>query len=833
VGGSLSFGGTFYGLARAGVRAGSGTLVQRMVSRTLESARNNPLLFATAEVSGTTTAAVASGAAELNAPGRAEVRVPAEIAAGVFSPSRLLATTASSAMAIVRRALMGAANLAPEGIAERLFPGAVSAQQEQARKILLDYLNETGTDVRALRRSLTKRDIADLPLSAGQKTGDPALLALETGLARTDEKFRKALANGGKDALSVLRDMVVMLRGTGDPALIRLAADIRDEAIKNALMMRLETARQTALAAVGRIANDTPEVREALSVQVFDALTAALTDVRAVERSLWEAIPGDLIVSDAPIRDAFSYLDGSRLAGDAYRLPAKITDFILHNLDELDEEALEAGIDSGGVAVEKVLKFRTAMLDASRDAASGAAPDRSAVRVYDIMADAALRALDDPSAAPELSDPLEAARAYSKGLNDVFSRSFVGAFLRKAHDGGYARSPESMLRFATASGQDATNLNMQDIDAAMDFVARRSEVVAARAGGEVPLRSAAEVEADMNTVMDAQERAMRIAATEAVDPTTGLPRKGRLEAFKTKYASTLKRFPQVTEAIDKALADSAELMRIAGRTKDAERVIKKRAVMYKLTGSENPADAIRTVINGYSPKAHLGQLIRSAKGAGRDTEDALMASVFDYAIHKATSPSGDIDLARLRSALTTPLRPNQPSLLSMLREGKLGDPEVYKQVDALLKRVDEIAEALDAGDVAASAFDDPSAAFDFILRTSGAALGAQVSKILHGGSGSSLIAAHAGSQTMRNVFERLPQGRTRAFLAEALRNPELLASMLERPVSQKDALRLTKTIHGYILQTALPGGEQVEQETQGPTGALPRGGMFGTQRTTQ
>lgn len=828
IGGSLSFGTAFYGLARTGIRAGSGTLVQRMLNRTLEGAVARPGLFAAAEVSGTASAAGASFGAEVVAPGRAEVRVPAEIAAGFASPSRLLASTASASMVIVRRALTGLSNVLPEKMAARVAPNAMNTQRAQAVRVLQDYLAETGTDVKALREALRAKDIADLPLSAGQKTGDPALLALETGLARTDEKFRRALADGGKEALSTMRDMIVMLRGTGDPRLIKVAAEIRDDAIRNALMTRLETARQRALESTGRLTADTPEVREALSVQVFDAITAALADSRAVERSLWETIPRDLMVTDATIRDAFTFLDGSRLSGQSYQLPAKVRDFILHNLDEIDEIADAEGIVSSTIEVDKVLKFRTAMLDASRDAASGASPDRAAVRIYDIMADAALRALDDPDAAAELSEPLEAARSYSRALNDVFTRSFVGGYLRKTHDGGYARSPESMLRFATATGEEATNLNMQDIDAAMDFVARRSEVVQARAGGEPPLRSDAEVASDMATVMSAQERAMRIAASFATDPQSGLPKKGRLEAFKLKYASTLRRFPQVGEAIDAAIADRAELMRLTGRTADAERIIKKRAVLYKITGSENPSDAIRSVLNGYAPVAQMNQLMRAAKGGGPEHEEALLTSVFNYAIQRATNDrTGDIDLMRLRTALMTPRRPDQPSLIEMLRDGGLGDPETYVQLDRFLKRIDEITEAIDAGDVAAQAFDDPSAAFDFILRTGGAALGSQVSRIIGGGSGAGLIAASRGSSLMRDVFEKLPQGRTRAFLVEALKNPDILATMLEEPGSQRDILRLTGNIHGYILQTTLPGGEQVERDEPGPTGTLPRGGMFG------
>jgi hypothetical protein len=785
-GGSLAFGAGFYSLARMGMTVGSGTMVQRMFSDMLSATRAHPWVFASGETAAAASSAVGAAMAEKFAPGEPLVRVPAEIAMGFASPGRILSSASDVAVGGVRKAVGFVSNRLPDQLAQRLTPGSMSAQQMQAAKVLQDYLSEEGVDAAALRDLLTADDIAKLPLSAGQKTGDPALLALEAELSRLDERFRRNLRDGGSEAIETVKNLILMLRGTGQPEFLKAAAQARQDMLEAGLTSHLENARQQAVTSAAGISTDAKATLEALSVNSIEAVGRVLKDGRAVERSLWDAVPQDLTVSDSSIREAFEFLDRDRLVGESFELPKVIRDFVTGNLDDLGEE-----VASGEVTVGTLLKFRRSLLSEIRKAAAGSSPDKEAVRQMEIMSDAILRALNDPEVPTEISDPVDAARAFSRALNDVYTRSFAGSFLRKSRDGGYSRAPEAMYRFALATGGDATNASMRDIDNAMQFVARRYEVVAARQGGEVPIRSEGEVATDIALVADAQERALRIAAAEAIDPTTGLPSEARLKNFQKNYAATLERFPQVSETINKALKDREYFMRMTGRVKQADKLARRKSTLYKITGAENPADAIRSVINGGYPQTHLRQLARSARDLGPEGEDALIAAVFDFAIQKGTNlRTGERDLAAIRTALAEPLRPNQPALIDILKKERLGKPEMYPLLDQLFARVDDITASMRTGDVAT--------------------VGSAASRVMGGGSGASLIAASRGSATARNIFQKLPEGRVRQFLADALRDPEKLAALLETPVSQADRLRLNKQLHGYILQTALPGGEQEE-----------------------
>ena len=804
LGGSILMGGQVLAIARTGATLGSGTVVNRLINQVLASARTSPGTFATAETTGAIGASVGAGVAEAVLPGDVGDRTSAEVVGGFFAPMRTLTTGAGAIVAKARNLALSASTVLPEGVANRI-PGVALAQQQKAKQVLLTYLKETGVDVGALRRIIREEDIADLPLSVGQKTGDPAILAMEAEFSRTNETFRKALDRGGKEALGTVRDLIVLMRGTGDPQLIRQAAVLRDEALVMGLTARIDAAREAAVRRAGNITSDTPEAREVLSSKLVEAMEVALKDTRVVEKYLWDAIPRDLLVDDAVLRRALDTVRPER-AG-ALPLPELVRRF-----EGLDLEDLAEGAASGRIKIGTLLDLRSDLLDAARDAASGGSPDRKAVRIYETLADAVLKALDDPKlgGTDGTRDIIDSARAYSKALNDTFSRSFVGSSLQKSAGGGFRRAPESMLRHAMATGQDATNRNMREIDDAMDFVLSRGEMATARETGAPRIRSESELMADVVMVQDAQERALRMAAAEAVDPTTGLPSARRLEAFKQKYQSTLQRFPEVLEAVDGALASNDKLLRLTGRVKVADKIINKGALR-KLTGSENPAEAIRTVLNGDFPQKHIQQLARFARASGPEEVEGLTSAMFDVALGRATNSStGAVDLLRLRTALSEPLRPGQPSILDMMQSNGLGTSEWHTTIRKFLGRAASIDAAMKQSVAAAELLQSPDPTTELLLSISGSGLGGFLSQM--GGGSTSLIAQGRGAEYMRNTFSRLPMGRTRQFLAEVLRDPKKMEALLEVPDSQQSVINLVRQAHGYILQAGLPPGDGVQKE---------------------
>lgn len=835
------------GMAAAGLRVAPVNWVSRQFQAVLDTARRQPLIFSAVEGAGAAAAATAAFAAEALFPGRAEIRIPAEIAAGIaFPPMKHVVSASGIIGRNVKKAFSGAANMAPESVVA-LIPGLEAAQRHKATVVLTAFLEREEVDIPALVNRLRQPDLlgVHLNLPAGTKSGERSLLDLQAKFAESDPQFARFLKEGGEEAIQTMADLVGLLRSTGDPNMLRAAATAHEASLNMLMDIRLETAKRTAFAAVKDISTDTRAVRETLSVEMLEAVGRAQDDARAVERSLWEAVPRDIMVDDAPFRETAAQLRGV-LRGSQFDLPPAVRQFIDQNLDDLGEDAA-----SGKVSVAAVLEFRSAMLAKARDAAAGAAPDSRAVRAYDAMADAALRALDGPSleagrvvvvdprgmspeelatraegvAAPEgFKEAVDTARAFSRALHDTYTRSFVGAFNKRTHDGGFARSPESMVRHALAVGEDATRRNMDDIVQAMEFVRSRSEIADAR--GVVPtVRSLDEVEADVALVLDAQTRAFRQAAHEMLDK-DGLPDPNRLASFMKKYEAVFNRedMKEVKFVINKALRSRESYLRIVGRADEAEKLRKKNSALRTIMGTELPEKAISDILNGNFPAAQLQQVFDFAAVQGGQAKTEVVNAVFDYAVTSATRGTGrELDLGALRAALYEPRSPNQKSLVGMLKDAKMAPDAYFQQLDGFFAKVSEITTNMARG-VGIDLQDDPSAATDMAIRMLGVRVGSMVHDMMGGSGAGGLVAAQRGSAFARRAFETLPQGRVRGFIVDMLKDPEKMAAVLAVPQTQAQAIKQARQIHGYVLQAMAEAGDLTLEailNRPAPDGAAP------------
>jgi len=83
---------------------------------------------------------------------------------------------------------------------------------------------------------------------------------------------------------------------------------------------------------------------------------------------------------------------------------------------------------------------------------------------------------------------------------------------------------------------------------------------------------------------------------------------------------------------------------------------------------------------------------------------------------------------------------------------------------------------------------------DFYLGITGSALGTRAQRIMTGGESGpgALIAAGRGAETMRRIFADLPASMQTDVMGELMRNPELLATMMRRPRSERERMRLVQ-----------------------------------------
>lgn len=170
------------------------------------------------------------------------------------------------------------------------------------------------------------------------------------------------------------------------------------------------------------------------------------------------------------------------------------------------------GDTPAGSNAAEMRKLRSELLTMARAAARD--PDQAGMeRVYSDLAEATL---DDMDASFRVAGDraYDEARTFTREMNDVFTRSFVG---RATGTGKYGDriAPELLLQKAMASGKQAGDLQLRELEEATRFLPQRgfSDDSAYR------------------TMLGAQDQILRIAAADAIDPATGVAKPEKVAKF--------------------------------------------------------------------------------------------------------------------------------------------------------------------------------------------------------------------------------------------------------------------------------------------------------------
>ena len=739
------------------------SLVGNYINKVIDTAARMPGAFSAAEAGALGGAAVAGGTAEAFLPGNRGARFGAEVAGGLLNPTRLI---------------VGSGKLAWDGARKALEAMSPAARQTQAARILQGLVREAGEDPELLAKLLREPGISGLTETSAQKTGSPALAAMEAKLAQSSEKFGAEVRKRAEDSLNALKTMIVALRGTGDPAALTAAAELQQVRFRTLMTARLQLAEQEVAEAAAKISQDTPAARSELSAVAHRVIGEALEDARTVERELWGQVSRDLPATAENVVSRFDGIRDELLPEEA--LPQVIEGFA---------ERVRDGTTTSG----ELTRFRSRMLSLAREAqGQGRSND---ARILGEMAEAALADLDAMFNGPnsgvlrtfgETAENYNAARQFSRELHDTFTRTFAGRAAARGRGGELRIPPELMLSRALGTGKQAGELRFSELEEATRFLITK---------GRPSPRSVENVE----TMLDAQERLIRLAASEAINPTTGRINPNRLSKILRDNEALFNRFPEAKADLSEAVQSELKLKDLERMTTDASRIVDRQAMFSKLAGFENASDAVRRAVatGNKTPLKDLEAMAKVAKRGGREAEEGLKAAIWEHAARNATTSQG-FSWQKLRSALFDPVRPDQPSLIEFMESKGLMSAEDVKQAEVLLAEADKISTALTTRSGLDELLAAPDALFDLLVRVAGARTGSMLSG--GGPAGSPLIAAGRGSETFRRLFEKIPQGRVKDILIEAAINPDFAALLLEKPVSERDTLTLARQIHAYLLQ---------------------------------
>lgn len=853
----------------------TGTRVSRFISAIGESARKTPMTFLASEVPAAGAAGVAGGTMYELAPEARGARATAEITAGLLTPTRVLAQAVTGTYDFLKNA--GYMSTAGRSMM------AQNAAAEQLQKILA----ESGEDIPKLIRLLEK-DLPRSVTSptAAQKTGSAVMTEMERALGNLNVKFAADTQAQGKDALRAYTLLAERLKNVGTPEALTQAAQLRSNLFDQMLNARLATADANAAQKIVKIQRDTPQARAEIGEIVKAETSLALKNARDVEKMLWDEAmlavtkPAqrttytDVKMEGARAQEIFdrtgrwptvripntqvdfpgvvpekTYLTFLNRAAEAEpatfntAIPQLVQDIIkdlgpknlrgaanswkyLKASSRVNEVEPQMGMMPGSfqlseepVNVQKLINYRSSLLKEARTAAGNNRPDEASL--YSNLAEAML---DDIS---KLKNPeFDAARDFSRALNDTFTRTFAKTATYQADVArtGAERLPaEILVTRAFGRNADVTAQRMTEIEDAVRFMRTQYDDAVAKFGAKSDqarmLKPLADI-ADQSVVsiQDAQSRILRLAAADTIDPITGRVNPKQLQTFVNQNKTMLDKVGLTNDLADAVKAELA-LKQVAAENSVLNKTLRGQTAFAKvLKGGENPTNAVIDVLNGRSPAMGMDHIMQLAKAGGPDAVNGLKSTLMDYAFTKAGGID-NFDPKAFRAALFTPLGPNKPSLVTLMRQQGLMDFGEVRAINEIIRPMLRIEDALANKQSIEGIVTTGGAVTDLALRIIGSKLGASAAG--HTGPGT-LVAAAAGSKAMRDIFDKMPAGMTRALMEDAMRDPALMALLLKKPTSAQSANDISRSIVGRLVSSGVLPASMINYVEQQPEQRAPR-----------
>ena len=731
----------------------AGTGVNNYLNKIVESARRNPYTMAGAEAVSIGGGAVAEGTAEALSPGSSGLRLGMGLVASMTSGA-LLFKAASYAQDVWTKT------------AQTFSEGArTAAAAGEWQRVIREY----GEDPTTIAAELRKLDIAaegGNRRTSGQLTGSPALQAMEAYLGRESAQFGGEARKTAQDTLTILRRLTEDLTELGDPQALAEAARARESHFNVLISGTVQVAQRAAVDAAANISTDNPADIARLSTRVTELADNALVQGRTVERELWGAVP-DMPAGVSNILAEAADIRATRMLKEE-SFPG-VAEAFINRVGAKPEEGEEAV----GVTLRELTLFRSRMLALAREAA--ARGDHSDASIMGHLAEAAL---DDMAAlgVPEI----DAARAWSRQLHEVFTETFVGDTQATAARGGRRMPPEVVMRRALGTGQELAAVRASALTRAIEFGSPEAA----------------------DELFALQERVLRQIAQKVVDPTTGLVNAKQLALYRRNNATLLEQFPEFSEQLTNVSTANKFFETVSRRGEAATQAIHDMAAFSKVARVENPITAISEILKGKFPQREIAQLARLAHKEGPAAVRGFEAALYQDAFIRAGGDSTAFSFDKFRAALFQPPRAGQPSTIQMMKRYGMVDPDTAANMEKILEAAANTQRSINNSLVPLETMlGQENALLNTFLRMGGAGAGSKAAGMagMQGG----LIPAHAGSVLARKLFEKIPAGKTQQVMIEAAKNPQMLAVLLETPTTERQMIESVQRLNAYLLQTGI------------------------------
>jgi hypothetical protein len=493
-----------------------------------------------------------------------------------------------------------------------------------------------------------------------------------------------------------------------------------------------------------------------------------------------------------------------------------------------------AGAVTEPLTTKELTELRGIALNYARQFASGENPDYNSARIANEMASAMLDDLGGASlgssAAENYRFQYDTARAYSRSLNDTFTRAFAGEATKTKGSGAASMGPELLARRILQGGNDPTYLRLEQINDIGMFAVEEG---------------LADAETTIGTLRGVTEQILRNARSEAFDPNTGTVNPDALAKWVSKNEDVLSQFPSLKYDLQDAATANVLLKETSVINKKNQAEELAQLSFYDLMnpvssdtgrriyGTESPTTAIARAINTKAPVKGLNRLLDVVKGAPEDMQEQAMtglkSSILEWASTKAGgSHSGTFSPSSLYDDMFRSMKGSKGrvSLVDWMKENKVMNEAELSNLKTYLSEMVRFEASEKAGDIG-ELVDRAGPLFDFYLGITGSALGTRAQRIITGGQSGpgALIAAGQGAETMRRIFNDIPAALQTDVMSELMSNPKLLAAMMRKPRNDKERIRLASRVGDMLkdlgfspLRRELPAvsrelDDEIEKET--------------------
>jgi len=473
-------------------------------------------------------------------------------------------------------------------------------------------------------------------------------------------------------------------------------------------------------------------------------------------------------------------------------------------------------LDAKNTDVYNLLNLRSNLLSLARESAGKAEVNNA--RIYGDLAESLYRdiaGVAQQAKNPEAVAAFDAAREFSRTLNDVFTRTFAAMATRTAPgavtQSGAARiPPEILVQRAFSSGADITAMRMTDMMKAVRLIKTTYDDVVSRFGKESAQAKQLEPlfktsTTDVAGTNDAMQRILRLAAAEAIDPTTGRLNVNRLNKFIYNNKATLQKFGLLNDLTDAVRAENALTAAVA-ETSSLSLKAKKEQAWARILDNENPVRVLSDALNSRTPVKGVQNLAKLAAQGGQNSIDGLKSTMYDYAFEKAGGVD-NFNPKKYYDIMFDQIVPNGPSLVNIMRTQGLMTVQEGNNLKRLLYPMQRIEQSMESkrmlepgGRNMKEMFTDMAS--ELALRISGSELGSYVASKTPGGS-NSMVAPAAGSKYLRDMLQKMPKFFVNQIIQDATKDPELMALLLTQPRSQIDKFRVARGLHAYLAGAGL------------------------------